>query len=126
MRPVYDRLNGGDGYVSLEVSPYLALDTEDTVAEARRLWRAVDRPNLMIKVPGTRQGLPAIRQLIGEGININVTLLFRATPTSGGRGLHRRPGDAAARATISAASPAWRASSSAASTRQIDKAIDER
>jgi transaldolase/glucose-6-phosphate isomerase len=75
-RPVYDRLGGKDGYVSLEVSPALADDTEATVAEARRLWRAVDRPNLMIKVPGTKAGAPAIRQLIGEGINVNVTLLF--------------------------------------------------
>ena len=75
-RPVYDRLNRQDGYVSLEVSPYLAMDTEATIAEARRLWRAVDRPNLMIKVPGTKAGVPAIRQLIGEGINVNVILLF--------------------------------------------------
>ncbi len=75
-RPAYDRLGGADGYVSLEVSPYLAMDTQATIAEARRLWRAVDRPDVMIKVPGTEQGLPAIRQLIGEGININVTLLF--------------------------------------------------
>jgi len=75
-RPVYDRLQGADGYVSLEVSPYLAMDTEATIAEARRLWRAVNRPNVMIKVPGTDPGTPAIRQLIGEGININVTLLF--------------------------------------------------
>ena len=76
LRPVYDRLKGRDGYVSLEVSPYKAMDTEATVEEARRLWRAVDRPNLMIKVPGTGPGTPAIRQLIGEGINVNVTLLF--------------------------------------------------
>ena len=75
-RPVYDRLNGADGYVSLEVSPYLAMDTEATVAEARRLWRAVDRPNLMIKIPGSNPGTPAIRRLVGEGLNINVTLLF--------------------------------------------------
>ena len=75
-RPTWDRLGGRDGYVSLEVSPGLAMDTEGTVAEARRLWRAVDRPNLMIKVPGTAPGTPAIRQLIGEGINVNVTLLF--------------------------------------------------
>jgi len=75
-RPLYDSLGGADGYVSLEVSPYLAMDTAATVAEARRLWRAVDRPNVMIKVPGTKAGAPAIRQLIGEGININVTLLF--------------------------------------------------
>jgi len=76
LRPVYDRLNGRDGYVSLEVSPYLAMDTEATIAEARRLWAAVGRPNLMIKVPGTAPGAPAIRQLISEGLNINVTLLF--------------------------------------------------
>jgi transaldolase len=75
-RPTYDRLAGRDGYVSLEVAPTLAEDTEGTVAEARRLWTAVDRPNLMIKVPGTAAGAPAIRQLIGEGINVNVTLLF--------------------------------------------------
>ncbi len=75
-RPVYERTEGLDGYVSLEVSPYLAMDTEGTIAEARRLWRAVDRPNLMIKVPGTRPGVPAIRTLISEGINVNVTLLF--------------------------------------------------
>jgi transaldolase/glucose-6-phosphate isomerase len=76
MRPVWDELRGADGYVSLEVSPYLGLDTEGTLAEARRLWRAVDRPNLMVKVPGTKPGVPAIRQLISEGVNINVTLLF--------------------------------------------------
>jgi transaldolase/glucose-6-phosphate isomerase len=75
-RPTWDRLKGRDGYASLEVSPELANDTAGTVAEARRLWAAVDRPNLMIKVPGTRAGVPAIRQLIGEGINVNVTLLF--------------------------------------------------
>ena len=75
-RPLFDSLRGADGFVSLEVSPYLARDTEGTLAEARRLWRAVDRPNLMIKVPGTREGAPAIRKLIGEGINVNVTLLF--------------------------------------------------
>ncbi len=76
LRPVYDRLEGQDGYVSLEVSPYLALDTEGTIAEARRLHAAVDRPNLMVKVPGTDAGVPAIRQLIEDGISINVTLLF--------------------------------------------------
>lgn len=75
-RPVHERTGGLDGYVSLEVSPYLAMDTEGTIAEARRLWREVDRPNLMIKVPGTAPGVPAIRTLISEGINVNVTLLF--------------------------------------------------
>ena len=76
LRAVYDATHGMDGYVSLEVSPYLALRTDDTVAEARRLWTMVDRPNLMVKVPGTVEGTPAIRTLIGEGMNINVTLLF--------------------------------------------------
>ncbi|HWL47068.1 MAG TPA: transaldolase, partial [Sphingomonadaceae bacterium] len=76
LRPVYDRLEGKDGYVSLEVSPYLANDTEATIAEARRLWKAVGRPNLMIKVPGTEAGVPAIRQLVEDGLNINITLLF--------------------------------------------------
>src|ERR1035437_4950976 len=75
-RPVYDRLDGTDGFVSLEVSPYLAHDTARTIAEARRLWTAVARPNVMIKVPGTIEGLPAIQQLIGEGINVNITWLF--------------------------------------------------
>ncbi|MFZ1141650.1 MAG: transaldolase [Candidatus Sulfotelmatobacter sp.] len=76
LRPVYEESKFRDGYVSLEVSPYLALKTQETIDEARRLWKAVKRENVMIKVPGTAQGLPAIRQLIGEGININVTLLF--------------------------------------------------
>ena len=76
MRPVYEATKKVDGYISLEVSPYLALRTEETVAEARRLWKWVDRPNLMVKVPGTTAGAPAIRTLIGDGLNINVTLLF--------------------------------------------------
>ncbi|BAL74772.1 bifunctional transaldolase/phosoglucose isomerase [Bradyrhizobium cosmicum] len=76
LRPVYDRLKGGDGYVSLEVSPYLAMDTAGTVAEARRLWKDVGRKNLMVKVPATPEGLPAIETLIGDGISINITLLF--------------------------------------------------
>ncbi|MGY3469654.1 transaldolase [Bradyrhizobium sp. LM6.11] len=76
LRPVYDRLKGGDGYVSLEVSPYLAMNTAGTVAEARRLWKDVNRKNLMVKVPATPEGLPAIETLIGDGISINITLLF--------------------------------------------------
>jgi transaldolase / glucose-6-phosphate isomerase len=76
LKPIYEQTKRRDGYVSLEVSPYLANDTEQTIAEARRLWQTVDRPNLMIKVPATPAGIPAIQQLIGEGININVTLLF--------------------------------------------------
>ena len=76
LRPVYDSSKRRDGYVSLEVSPYLARDTQATLLEARRLWKAVARENVMIKVPGTAEGIPAFQQLIGEGININVTLLF--------------------------------------------------
>ncbi|HBG06785.1 MAG: transaldolase [Geobacteraceae bacterium GWC2_58_44] len=76
LRPLYDRLDGRDGFVSLEVSPHLAHDSVGTLLEARRLWERVDRPNLLIKVPGTREGLAAIRQLVREGVNVNVTLLF--------------------------------------------------
>jgi transaldolase / glucose-6-phosphate isomerase len=76
LRPVYDATGRADGYVSLEVSPYLAHDTAATVEDARRLWKAVGRDNLMIKVPGTAEGVPAIRQLISEGVNVNITLLF--------------------------------------------------
>lgn len=75
-RPLYDRLEGRDGYVSLEVSPTLAHDTAGTISEARHLWIAVSRPNLFIKVPATKEGLPAILQLISEGINVNITLMF--------------------------------------------------
>src|SRR5262249_5506736 len=76
LRPVEEATNRRDGYVSLEVSPYLAMNTEATIVEARRLRQAVGRDNVMIKVPATRAGLPAIRQLTGEGINVNITLLF--------------------------------------------------
>jgi transaldolase / glucose-6-phosphate isomerase len=76
LRPVYEQTHGRDGYISLECSPYLANDTEATVGEAQRLWAAVDRPNLMVKVPATPAGIPAIHQLIGRGLNINITLLF--------------------------------------------------
>ena len=76
LRSAYDRTNGADGYASLEVNPHLAHDTEGTVSEARRLFAALDRPNVMIKVPATPEGVPAMRQLISEGININNTLIF--------------------------------------------------
>src|SRR5213075_1287798 len=76
LRTVYDESKRRDGYISLEVSPYLARDTQGTLEEARRLWKAVARPNIMIKVPGTDEGIPAFEQLISEGINVNVTLLF--------------------------------------------------
>ena len=75
-RPVFDATNGADGFVSIEVSPYLASDTESTIKEARRLWKSVNRPNIMVKIPGTQSGLAAIRQMISEGVNINITLLF--------------------------------------------------
>jgi len=76
LKPVYQSSKRRDGYVSLEVSPYLARDTKGSIEEARRLWKAVGRENVMIKIPGTAEGLPAIQQALSEGININVTLLF--------------------------------------------------
>jgi transaldolase len=75
-RPTFDRTGGADGYVSIEVSPAAAHDAEATVAEAHRLWTAVERPNVMVKVPGTPEGAKAVRRLIGDGINVNITLLF--------------------------------------------------
>ena len=75
-RPLYDKTDGTDGFVSLEVNPHLAHDTRGTTEEGRRLWAALNRPNVLIKVPATANGLPAIQQLIGEGISVNVTLLF--------------------------------------------------
>src|SRR6185437_10203491 len=74
--PVHERSRGADGYVSIEVSPGAAHSTEDTIAEAHRLWAAVDRPNVMIKVPGTTEGAAAARRLLADGINVNITLLF--------------------------------------------------
>ncbi|QCB41833.1 transaldolase [Sphingomonas sp. PAMC26645] len=76
LKPVYDKLDAKDGYVSLEVSPYISDDTDATIAEAKKLWGMVDRPNLMIKIPGTLAGGPAISSTIASGINVNVTLLF--------------------------------------------------
>ncbi len=76
LRPKYDATHGRDGFVSIEVSPHLAHDTDGTIAEARKLWTTVDRPNVMVKIPGTHEGLPAIQQCLGEGISINITLLF--------------------------------------------------
>ncbi|HMF25646.1 MAG TPA: bifunctional transaldolase/phosoglucose isomerase [Pseudolabrys sp.] len=76
LKPVFEKTRGADGYASIEVSPYLAMDTEATVCEARRLAKLVDRPNVMVKVPATKAGLPAIRRLTAEGINVNITLLF--------------------------------------------------
>lgn len=76
LRPIYDRTQGQDGFVSIEVSPYLAHDTEGTLAEVRRFWQAIDRPNLMVKIPATPAGIPAIRRALADGININITLIF--------------------------------------------------
>src|SRR5215471_15487563 len=76
LRPVYNQTNGQDGFVSIEVSPFLAHDTEATLAEVRRFWHTIDRPNLMVKIPSTPAGVPAIRQALTEGININITLIF--------------------------------------------------
>lgn len=76
LKPVYDNAHGTDGFVSLEVSPHLANDTDGTIKQARELWKTLDRKNVMIKIPGTKEGLAAIKQCISEGININVTLLF--------------------------------------------------
>ena len=76
LRPTYDRTNGQDGFVSIEVSPYLAHDTEGTLSEVRRFWKTIDRTNLMVKIPSTPAGIPAIRQALAEGININITLIF--------------------------------------------------
>ena len=76
LSPTYDRTDGQDGFVSIEVSPYLAQDTEGTLSEVRRFWKAIDRPNLMVKIPSTPAGIPAIRQALAEGININITLIF--------------------------------------------------
>lgn len=95
LRPVFDRTGGADGFVSLEVSPHLARDAEGSLIEARRLWQTVDRPNLMIKIPGTAEGVPAIEQLLFEGINVNITLLFavdayRAVAEAHMRALERR------------------------------------
>lgn len=76
LRDVYDLTNGLDGYVSLEVSPHIAHDTKKTIAEGKRLWERIDRPNVMIKVPATKEGIPAVKALLEEGINVNITLLF--------------------------------------------------
>ncbi len=76
LRPVYDRTNGMDGYVSLEVSPFLAHDTQATISEAARLAQWVDRPNLMVKIPATAAGIPAIEESVAAGLNINITLIF--------------------------------------------------
>ena len=118
LRPVYDQLKGEDGFVSLEVSPYLAMDTKGTIAEAERLWKDVKRKNLMVKVPATPEGLPAIEHLIGEGISINITLLFsQKVYRQVAEAYLDGPGEIRRRAVaIPRMSPASPASSSAGST----------
>jgi transaldolase len=96
LRPTYDRTDGNDGFVSIEVSPHLAYDTETSIREARRLWKAVNRKNLMVKIPATPQGIPAIEQLLAEGINVNITLMFtvsqyEAVAEAYLRGMERTP-----------------------------------
>lgn len=121
--PVYRETGGADGFVSLEVSPYLALETESTLAEARRLWKEVARPNIMIKVPGTEAGVPAIAQLLSEGININVTLLFA-------RDMYRKVAEAylgaLERFTAAGGDPRRLASVASFFVSRIDSAIDKR
>ena len=75
-RPLYDKTKGGDGFVSLEVSPHLANDTQGTAKQAKELWSRVNRPNLMVKIPATKAGVPAIRKVVSVGVNVNVTLIF--------------------------------------------------
>jgi len=96
LRPVYDRTKGADGFISIEVSPYISADTKATIAEAKSLWAEIARPNLMVKVPGTKDGVPAVRDLIAAGININITLLFaldayQAVADAYIEGLEKRP-----------------------------------
>jgi transaldolase len=76
LRPIYNRTNGADGHASIEVSPFLAHDTNGTIEAAKRLWSKLNRPNIMIKIPATKEGLPAIKKVLEEGINVNVTLIF--------------------------------------------------
>jgi transaldolase len=99
LRAVYESSDGADGFVSLEVSPHLAHDTEASIAEAKRLWQAVSRPNLMIKIPATREGIPAIEDLLADGVNVNATLMFslahyEAVANAYIRGVRRHPNPA--------------------------------
>src|SRR3984893_525034 len=109
-RPVYEEPRHRDGYVSLEVSPALALEADKTLAEARRLWKMVNRPNVMIKVPGTKECVPVIRQLLEEGININITLIFAQSAYEQGAGAS--PTSPASPVSSSAASTPWPIASS--------------
>ncbi len=117
LRPVYDAEDGADGFVSLEVSPHLARDTAGTLAEARRLWRWVDRPNLMIKIPATDEGVPAIEEALAEGIPVNVTLMFSLADYEAVAG-------AFLRGVARAAEPARAASVASFFVSRVDSKID--
>ena len=117
LRPVYDTSDGLDGFVSVEVAPALARDTDGTIAAARELHQRIAEPNLYVKIPGTAEGIPAIRQMIAEGRSINVTLIFSLEPLRGGHGgLPQRPRGLRRRPAIRSA--AWPRSSSVGSTRR--------
>src|SRR5262249_24143995 len=95
LRPIYDAAEGGDGFVSVEVSPQKAFQTQETLEEARRWWRRIDRPNLMVKIPATQEGIPAIEACLAEGLNINIPLIFalelyESVMEASLRGLERR------------------------------------
>ncbi len=119
LRPVYDAEEGADGFVSLEVSPHLAQDAEGTLAEARRLWRWVDRPNLMIKIPATDEGIPAIEDALADGIPVNVTLMFSLAD-------YEAVASAYLRGVARAAEPARAASVASFFVSRVDSKIDGR
>ncbi len=117
LRPVYDSQDGADGFVSLEVSPHLARDSEATLAEARRLWRWVDRPNLMIKIPATDEGIPAIEEALADGIHVNVTLMFSLADYEAVAGAYLR-------GVARAAQPARAASVASFFVSRVDSKLD--
>jgi transaldolase/glucose-6-phosphate isomerase len=130
LREVYEESDGADGFVSFEVSPRLAYDTGATIEEARRLWAEVGRPNLMIKVPATPEGLPAIEQLIGEGINVNVTLLFslaayEAVHEAYMTGLEKRIADGGDPARVASVASFFVSRIDAAVDKQIDAKLEQ-
>ena len=117
LRPVYKRTGGADGYASIEVSPYLAHDSSATVAEASRLWHEIDRPNVMVKIPATREGIPAIEEALASGININITLIFSMRQ-------YEAVADAFLRGIERLSSPARSASVASVFVSRIDTAVD--
>ncbi|HEX5732899.1 MAG TPA: transaldolase [Blastocatellia bacterium] len=130
LRAVYEKTGGTDGFVSLECSPLLAHDTAGTIDEARRLWRAVDRPNVMIKIPGTPEGMPAIEECIYEGININITLLFslesyEQTMQAYIRGLARRAAEGKPVAAVSSVASFFVSRIDTAADRRLEQKIGE-